>query len=288
MSEYVRTAACSRAILAVVDGLSAVTTTGIYCRPGCSARPRPENVRRFDVAAAAEASGYRACMHCRPYRSSPTFGWTTGPELVCRAVHMIIDGALDAQREDHLAPGVEHVADNCYRRIVVVHGDPGVLELTRVAADQLLLCAHLPHWEGLIHIVQRARRIFSLDASVDEASNHLSGDPVIGPLIAARPGLRVPGTWDPFETGVRAIIGQQVSVRGATTIVGRLVQRYGQPVGGLAVLGLAHTFPPPALWPRLTSAAWVCPPHGRQRSRGSRRQCEAEPSRLTAARRSRR
>ena len=121
-----------------------------------------------------------------------------------------------------------------------------MLELTRPAANELELRAHLPHWEGLIHIVQRARRIFSLDAPVDEAANHLSHDPLIGPLTVARPGLRVPGTWDPFETGVRAIIGQQVSVPGATTIIGRLVQRLGQPVPGLHALGLSHTFPPPA------------------------------------------
>ena len=348
-----------RAILGFMHGLSAVATTGIYCRPGCSARPKPENVRRFDLPAAAEACGYRACLRCRPYRSSPTLDWTTGPELVCRAVHMIIDGALDEQGEEHLAatlgvsarhlrrlfgshvgatpdqlarscrahfarrllddtdlsvteiafasgfgsvrqlnrackeifqapprelrarrrrgdrlvadgglllrlaftgpldwdtmlayfraraiPGVEHATDTSYRRTMVVDGDPGVLELTRGDADELLLRAHLPHWEGLIHIVQRARRIFSLDAPVDEASNHLSHDPLIGPLIAARPGLRVPGAWDPLETGVHAIVGQQVSVAGATTIMGRLVQRLGQPVPGVHALGLSHTFPP--------------------------------------------
>jgi AraC family transcriptional regulator of adaptative response / DNA-3-methyladenine glycosylase II len=342
-----------------MDGLSAVVTTGIYCRPGCGARPKLENVRRFDLAAAAEASGYRACLRCRPYRSSPTLEWTTGPELVCRAIHMIIDGALDENSEEHLAaalgvsarhlrrlfaahvgatpdqlarscrahfarrllddtdlsvieialasgfgsvrqlnracreifqaaprelrtrrrrgdrlvadgglvlrlaftgplaweamlayfraraiPGVEYVTDTTYRRTVVVDCDPGVLELSRAGTDQLLLRAHLPHWEGLIHIVQRARRIFSLDAPVPEASNHLAGDPIIAPLIAACPGLRVPGTWDPFETAVRAIIGQQISVAGATTIIGRLVQRHGEPVAGLDALGLTHTFPP--------------------------------------------
>ena len=142
-------------------------------------------------------------------------------------------------------PGVEHVTDAAYRRTVVVDGDPGVLELTRAGTDQLMLRAHLPHWEGLIHIVQRARRIFSLDAPIDGASDHLSHDPIIGPLIRARPGLRVPGSWDPFETAVRAIVGQQVSVAGASTITGRLVRRHGKRVPGLDALGLTHTFPPP-------------------------------------------
>jgi 3-methyladenine DNA glycosylase/8-oxoguanine DNA glycosylase len=65
-------------------------------------------------------------------------------------------------------------------------------------------------------------------------------------LIEARPGVRVPGTWDPFETGVRAIVGQQVSVAGANTLIARLVQRHGSPVAGLSALGLSHTFPAPA------------------------------------------
>ncbi|HZD02741.1 MAG TPA: hypothetical protein VFA46_21880 [Actinomycetes bacterium] len=68
----------------------------------------------------------------------------------------------------------------------------------------------------------------------------------MSPLMRARPGIRPPGTWDPFETGVRAIIGQQVSISGANTIAARIVQRYGTPVPGLQALGLSHVFPPPS------------------------------------------
>jgi AraC family transcriptional regulator of adaptative response / DNA-3-methyladenine glycosylase II len=77
---------------------SAVRTTGIYCRPGCGARPRAENVTTFELAAAAEAAGYRACLKCRPYRIA---GHVTSaaPELVCRAVQLIIAGALDEGSE---------------------------------------------------------------------------------------------------------------------------------------------------------------------------------------------
>jgi 3-methyladenine DNA glycosylase/8-oxoguanine DNA glycosylase len=74
----------------------------------------------------------------------------------------------------------------------------------------------------------------------------LAGDPVVGPLLRARPGLRPPGTWDAFETGVRAIIGQQATLAGGNTIAGRLVERLGTPVRGLGRLGLSHTFPSPA------------------------------------------
>jgi AraC family transcriptional regulator of adaptative response / DNA-3-methyladenine glycosylase II len=69
---------------------------------------------------------------------------------------------------------------------------------------------------------------------------------VIGPLLAARPGLRVPGTWDPYEIGVRAIIGQQVTVAGASTLAGRLVERHGERVPDPAAPGLTHTFPSPS------------------------------------------
>ncbi|MDX6660917.1 MAG: AraC family transcriptional regulator, partial [Solirubrobacteraceae bacterium] len=140
-------------------------------------------------------------------------------------------------------PGVEHVEGDTYRRTIEVRGDPGVLELSPGDTDHLLLRAHLPHWDGLIHLAQRARRIMNLDADIDEAVASLRADAALRLLVRARPGLRPPGTWDPFETGVRAIVGQQVSVSGATTITGRLVQRCGTPVPGLAAIGLSHVFP---------------------------------------------
>ena len=142
-------------------------------------------------------------------------------------------------------PCVEHVSGATYRRTIVIGGDPGVLELSPGGDDYLMLRVHLPHWEELIHIVERARRIASLDVDLDEPACQLADDPIIGPLLRTQPGLRVPGTWDPFETGVRAIIGQQVTVAAANTIAGRLVEPVGTVVPGLRPLGLSHTFPPP-------------------------------------------
>ncbi len=77
---------------------SAVVTTGIYCRPGCGARPRAENVRTFELAASAEAAGFRACLRCRPYRAAGPVA-PGAPELVCRAVQLIIEGVLDTGTE---------------------------------------------------------------------------------------------------------------------------------------------------------------------------------------------
>src|SRR5207237_9824166 len=84
-----------------------------------------------------------------------------------------------------------------------------------------------------------------------QISAALAADPLLGPSVRARPGLRIPGAWDPFETCVRAILGQQVSVRAATTFAGRLVEKFGAPSPAPAA-GLTHLFPTPE---RLASAA---------------------------------
>jgi 3-methyladenine DNA glycosylase/8-oxoguanine DNA glycosylase len=93
-------------------------------------------------------------------------------------------------------------------------------------------------------VVERATRLFDLGADPVHINSHLARSPVLRPLVRRRPGLRVPGAWDPFEMVVRAIIGQQVSVAGATTIMGRIIERCGRPVDGLGA-GLTHLFPTP-------------------------------------------
>lgn len=81
----------------------------------------------------------------------------------------------------------------------------------------------------LMELVARVRRQFDLDASPLAIHEHLAADPTLGPLVQARPGLRVPGAFDPFESSVRAILGQQVSVKAATTLATRLLDRFGPP-----------------------------------------------------------
>src|SRR5262245_63993444 len=81
---------------------TAVVTTGIYCRPGCGGRPHARNTVPYAYAAAAEAAGFRPCLQCRPDRT-PEPGWVDAPELVCRALRLIVDGALDGDTEDGLA-----------------------------------------------------------------------------------------------------------------------------------------------------------------------------------------
>jgi AraC family transcriptional regulator of adaptative response / DNA-3-methyladenine glycosylase II len=92
--------------------------------------------------------------------------------------------------------------------------------------------------------VSRCRRLLDLDADPDAVDRALGTDPLLGPMVAARPGRRVPGAVDGAELAVRAVVGQQVSVAGARTLLGRLVAATGQP---LAVPRgpVTHLFPDP-------------------------------------------
>ena len=340
----------------MVSYVGSHVSTGI-----CPACPdEPETSVRFQLPA-AEVSRPRACYDCRPYRLAQTPG-RSSPELLCRAVRMIVAGALDQETEAGLArrlgvsgrhlrrlfiahlgvtadafarslranfarrllddtelpvteiafiagfgsvrqfnrecrhvfratptelrarrstsarnapdggltlrlrtdgpldwaptafflaaraiPGVEHVDGLTYRRTIVVDGDPGVLELSPGNAEHLLLRLHLPHWEGLMHVAARARLIGSLDDDLTDPARSLAADPIISPLLAARPGVRIPGAWDGFEVGAAAIIGQHVTPQTSLAALGRLAMRFGQHVPGLSSVGLTHTFPAPCI-----------------------------------------
>lgn len=172
---------------------------------------------------------------------------------------LVADGGLrlrvpfegDLAFEDLLAylapraiPGVEVIdaVASTYRRTTSTHGEPGIIEVSRADDRHLLVVAHMPAWNSLIDDVARIRRLFGLDTAPAEATP-LAEDTLLADLVAARPGLRVPGAWDPFETAVRVFLGQQVTVTGATTLAGRLVEALGAPVAGLEALGLTHVFP---------------------------------------------
>jgi AraC family transcriptional regulator of adaptative response / DNA-3-methyladenine glycosylase II len=141
--------------------------------------------------------------------------------------------------------GVEAVSAGVYRRTIAIRGAPAAMEVALAGPGRLQATADLPDGHGLDNVVEATRRLFNLDLDVAAANARLCGDRLLAPLIAARPGLRVPGVWDPFEIGVRAIIGQQVSVKGAGTITGRLVARHGTPIQGQGGSGLSHVFPTP-------------------------------------------
>jgi AraC family transcriptional regulator of adaptative response / DNA-3-methyladenine glycosylase II len=140
-------------------------------------------------------------------------------------------------------PGVEQVGADRYRRTIAQDGAAGAIEVRAVPGeDELEMRVRLPAYGGLIGIVERARRIFDLGADPLQIAGALRRDPRLAPLLRRAPGLRVPGAWDGFELAVRAVLGQQVSVQGATTLAGRLVERFGRPVEGLGE-GLTRVFP---------------------------------------------
>jgi AraC family transcriptional regulator of adaptative response / DNA-3-methyladenine glycosylase II len=346
------------------DGLffTGVLTTGIYCRPICPAlTPRPENVRFFISASAAEEEGFRPCFRCRPEASPGTPDWQGPSALVSRALRLIAEGVLDevgvgglAQRLNigtrqlrrlfvkhlgappsavaqtrrlHFAkklinetqlpmteiafcagfssvrrfnaavrsaydgsptelrrtgrsghpeagdlnlrlrlsyrppldwpsliqflqaraiPGVESVERDAYRRTVRVGNGVGVIELQHVEGEQYLLLSVPPKLSrNLMYISERMRTLFDLRANPLAITNHLKHDKQMSNLVERYPGLRVPGAWDGFEVAVRAILGQQVSVKAANTLAGRLVKTYGEPLQTAENDQLVYLFPRP-------------------------------------------
>ncbi|MBK7976782.1 MAG: helix-turn-helix domain-containing protein [Deltaproteobacteria bacterium] len=130
-------------------------------------------------------------------------------------------------------PGVELVADGTYRRTVTLGDATGTLAVRNDPTRGALWVSVSPSLAGsLMAIVARSRSLFDLDASPTTIAEVLGADLRLRPLIERRPGLRVPGAFDPFEAACRAILGQQVTVRAATTLAGRLVARFGTPVPG--------------------------------------------------------
>lgn len=126
-------------------------------------------------------------------------------------------------------PGVERVEDGIYERALHIDGAPARVRVGRAAAgSQLMVRLSAPAGAALLPVVERVRRLFDLGADPHRIAADLRRDPRIRGRIAALPGLRVPGAWDGFEFAVRAILGQQVTVKGATTLTGRLVESFGQ------------------------------------------------------------
>ena len=138
-------------------------------------------------------------------------------------------------------PGVEEVEGSTYRRTVSTGPAKGVVELT-LEDDAIRLTAHLAAVDGLPTVVRRARHLLDLDADPQAIGAHLMADPKLRPVVSAAPGLRVPGAFDGFELAVRAILGQQVSVKAATTLAGRLAALFGEKIDEPAG-GLTHYFP---------------------------------------------
>ncbi|GAA0388913.1 AlkA N-terminal domain-containing protein [Streptomyces luteireticuli] len=149
-------------------------------------------------------------------------------------------------------PGAEEMTGvpgaRTYRRTLRLPYGTGIAEVRephRAAAGWLACRLHLTDLRDLAAAVQRVRRLFDLDADPDAVAERLGADPVLRPLVAARPGLRSPGAADADELALRAVLGQQVSVAAATRLGARLVAAHGTPLAAPDGT-LTHLFPEPA------------------------------------------
>jgi AraC family transcriptional regulator of adaptative response / DNA-3-methyladenine glycosylase II len=160
--------------------------------------------------------------------------------------------ALLAFLAERAVSGVEHVEGAAYSCAVHCGGQAGWVRVTREPARNALRAEVAPSLTGALRpLVAGLRALFDLDAHPQVIADCLGGDPLLSALVRRRPGLRVPGAFDGFQMAVRAILGQQVSVRAATTLSGRLAQRFGVRLD-TPVPGIHHLFPSAAALARAT------------------------------------
>lgn len=142
---------------------------------------------------------------------------------------------------DRAIPGVEWADNHRYFRTIRLSDCRGTLAVRHARkGHQLVLDICLDESRVVMDAVERVRRMFDLDANPLAIHRTLKQDPLLGQHIRRMPGLRLPGAWDPFEAAVRAIVGQQISVKGAVTQLGRLTRlaNAGQNVYANSLLAL--------------------------------------------------
>jgi AraC family transcriptional regulator of adaptative response / DNA-3-methyladenine glycosylase II len=127
-------------------------------------------------------------------------------------------------------PGLEHVDGGTYSRVLRLAHGPARVHL-RAEAGHVHAELELGELRDLASAVQKCRSLLDLDADPQAVVEVLAGDEALRPLVTARPGTRVPGAVDGFELAVRAVLGQQVTVKAATGLVGRIVAAHGDPIG---------------------------------------------------------
>lgn len=144
-------------------------------------------------------------------------------------------------------PGVESVGEGSYARSIDAAGSDAWLRASAWpgSAPALRLELHGVPASRMHSVVVNIRRMFDLDADPQVIAATLSDDVVLEPLCRANPGLRIPGGWDGFETAVRAVLGQQVSVAAARTLAVRLVEAFGQRRSISPEAGIDCLFPAP-------------------------------------------
>jgi AraC family transcriptional regulator of adaptative response / DNA-3-methyladenine glycosylase II len=140
---------------------------------------------------------------------------------------------------------VERADARGYARTVALPTGPATVTVGAVRGrNELSLRVVGAPATALLPLTSRVRRVFDLASDPATIGAALRGDPLLGPLVRRRPGLRIPGAWDAFECAVRAVVGQQVSLAAGRTLVTRLVARVG-PRLARPMDGLTQLFPSP-------------------------------------------
>lgn len=183
------------------------------------------SVRRFNAA-------FQEGCGLAPTQIRRTRSHTTGDGLTLRLCYRppFDFAAMLGFLAKRAMPGLERVERDSYQRLAGTPQAPLRLRVTASPSQpELLLQLQGADPRAIPDLVRRVRRLFDLDADLALVHSAFATEPLLARGIAERPGLRVPGGWDGFEIAVRAILGQQVSVAGATTLAGRLLRAYGTP-----------------------------------------------------------
>jgi AraC family transcriptional regulator of adaptative response / DNA-3-methyladenine glycosylase II len=212
--------------------ITAVKTTGIYCRPSCPTpvRPKRENVQFYPTAAAAQLAGFRACKRCRPDASPGSPEWNTRGDLVGRAMRLIADGTVDrdgvAGLARRLAVGERHL-----HRLLLSELGAGPLAIARAQRAQtarvLIETTDLPFtdvafaagFESIRQFNDTVREVFALTPTVLRSAGRRRGDIVPGALTLRLP-YRPPLDWPALSAWLRVR-----AVPGVAELSGRIYRR---------------------------------------------------------------
>ena len=164
-------------------------------------RRNPKELRRWTRPDAPKAPDVQLKLHYRPPYNWDAFVRFVQPRALA--------GLEKLDASGYRREGVD-VRPNLEQHCLIARIDSGDSNKLRAIAD-------------------RIRFLFDLRANTPEIAAHLKKFPLLRGIVAKQPGLRVPGCWDPFELAVRAILGQQVSVKGASTLAARAVTQFGRP-----------------------------------------------------------
>lgn len=220
------------------------------------------SVRQFNDTVRAVYGVPPSRLRAAPRRSTPGAG--TIPLRLAYRPPLHADSLLDYLGR-RAVPGVEEVVDGSYRRGLRLPHGTGEVALTP-RPGHVAATLRLTDLRDLAPAVARCRRLFDLDADPQAVDGTLGADPALSARVAAEPGVRVPRAVDGFEVAVRAVVGQQVSVSGARTVLSRLVAATW-PAGAGGEPGL-RPFPDPERVLGLPDAAFGMPAARRDTIRG--------------------